>query len=256
MKKLAIVFFSTVILSSLLVQSLAFSGVDKEPEFQPSQDWSEHYVNLFKQAIKEKYSISEEILNQNLRIISVSAGKLTDGPSYELRTGLGNIHYLYQIDWAIYNGELGFDILDFSDEQILVQMKSRLFPVFAINSIISKDKASNLGLVHQDLRFPWYNDNNWIYVEGSQNVPSYGKLVFDVVKTVSSNDNKCLKETYNLENGEKLHSEEQACWMTAGIDKTPATRGFSQYSIIIGVILLLIILWFITKKLIVRRFNK
>src|SRR3989344_243596 len=236
------ILLAALLISSLIVQIQAFSGVDKEPDFAPSYDWSIHYVNLFKQAIKEKYDVSDDALNDRLKIIAVVDGKMVDGFAIDRREGLAKIHYLYQIDWAVYNGHLSFDTLEANDEQILQMMKDRIWPIFDIESVITKEKAENLGLAYQELTSPWYNDNTWIYVEGSQNKPSYAKLVFDVPKTISEKDNKCLIETYSLETGEKLLSEELACVVYGNLDNNQTTSSPNNSKVFfVGLIFLLLV---------------
>src|SRR3989344_8785505 len=98
------IYLSALIIMGLIAQASAFNGVDKDPDFTPSYDWSKHYIELFRQAVKEKYEINDSVLYDRLRTISISVGNMTDGPGYEIKIGLGQIHYLYQVDWAVYNG--------------------------------------------------------------------------------------------------------------------------------------------------------
>ena len=64
------------------------------PNFVPQEDWAIKYVELFKQAIKEKYNIDDETLDKNLMIVSVKKGTKSNAI----------IHYIYKINWALFNG--------------------------------------------------------------------------------------------------------------------------------------------------------
>src|SRR3989338_6506301 len=149
----------------------AIAGFDQDPNFVPKEEWSIKYIQLFKQAIEEKYNIDDETLNNNLIIISVTKGTKSDGFAIPFTIEkLGKIHYIYKIDWALYNGlGIKFDIQDDSgndliDQQILDNMKSNLFPIFTITNIISKEQAVNScspSAEFPSIEFPWYsNDNN------------------------------------------------------------------------------------------------
>ncbi len=235
------------------------------PNLEPLYDWSKSYVSLFKQAIKEKYNVSDETMDEKLRVISVVSGEEVDGPDIPFTSeNLGKIHYLYQIDWAVYNGHLKFKIKDstsneLNDQQILEDMKSDIPQIFIIEKIISKEKATDLGGVFPNLEWPFYSNDNNIEIESSYNKPSYNKLVFNIYKTLSSSENRCLKEVFSLETGERFYSEERACVINA-LGNTPRmpvavsspyTSWIIVATILLAIIISLVIL--IKKRKIARR---
>ncbi|MBS3056714.1 MAG: hypothetical protein J4473_04740 [Candidatus Aenigmarchaeota archaeon] len=223
----------------------AIAGFDQDPNFVPKEEWSIKYIQLFKQAIEEKYNIDDETLNNNLIIISVTKGTKSDGFAIPFTIEkLGKIHYIYKIDWALYNGlGIKFDIQDDSgndliDQQILDNMKSNLFPIFTITNIISKEQAVNScspSAEFPSIEFPWYSNDNNIRFDEHRN-----ELVFYCYKTISTEENKCLTETFSLETGEKLDSSEGACFVYSQGGKGSA-GGFSSIYIISIVVILVVI---------------
>ena len=202
----------------------------ESPNFSPSKDWSIKYIELFKQAIKEKYGIDDKTLNENLVIQSVVKGTQVDGAaSPSPRDEIGRIHYIYQIQWAYFNGygpnnSLSFIVkdgsgVDFTDEQILENIKKNLIPVFTIKSIISEKEAINKcssksGQLFPLLRAPFYAADNNILFDSSRN-----DLIFFCNKVVNASENKCLREVISLQTGEKFLSQEIACTVQAPTTK-------------------------------------
>lgn len=230
MKKYFLITFGILLSASYL--SVAAQGVHEEavplaisferPNFSPTKDWSLKYVNLFKQAIKEKYSIDDKTLNENFIIQSVVKGTQVDGvASASSREDIGNIHYIYKIQWAYFNGYgpqngLSFVIKDSSgndltDEQILENIKKNLIPVFTIKSIISEKDAINKcggqsGQLFPPLRAPFYASDNNILFDASRK-----DLIFFCSRVINAEENKCLREAFSLQTGEKFLSQEIAC---------------------------------------------
>ena len=235
------------IFAILLVSPFAYAidGFNQDPTFVAKDVWSIKYIQMFKQAIKEKYDLSDETLNGNLIVISVVKGTESDGFAIPFATEkYGRIHYVYKVGWALYN-DLGirFDVQDdsgaeLSDQQILDNMKTSLTPVFAINSIVSKDQARNScnpQAEFPDLESPWYSNDN--------NIRFYGAgtgLVFECHKTVNTEENKCITEVFSLETGEKLNRSEGACLVYSPDGKVPVS-GFSSTDIIYSITTILVI---------------
>lgn len=238
MKKYFLIVTGILLLASYL--SVAAQGASEEavpfatsfeaPNFSPTKDWSIKYVNLFKQTIKEKNGIDDKTLNENLIIQSVVKGTQVDGvASASSREDIGSIHYIYKIQWAYFNGYgpqngLSFVVKDSSgndltDEQILGNIKKNLIPVSAIKSIISEKDAINKcggqsGQLFPPLRAPFYASDNNILFDASRK-----DLIFFCSRVINAEENKCLREAFSLQTGEKFLSQETACTVQAATIK-------------------------------------
>lgn len=251
MKKYFLIIFGILLFASYL--SVAAQGASEEavplatsfeaPSFSPTKDWSIKYVNLFKQAIKEKYGIDDKTLSENLIIQSVVKGTQVDGvASASSREDIGSIHYIYKIQWTYFNGygpqnSLSFVIKDNSgndltDEQILENIKKNLIPVFTIKSIISEKDAINkcggqLGQLFPPLRAPFYASDNNILFDASRK-----DLIFFCNQVINAEENKCLREAFSLQTGEKFLSQEIACAIqtatTKPVEGTPSAGKISD----------------------------
>ena len=178
------------------------------PNFIPQEDWAIKYVELFKQAIKEKYNIGEGTLDKSLMIVSVKKGTKSNAI----------IHYIYRINWGLFNGYgdnngISFIVQDNSgneltDQQILENIKQSLIPIFTIKNIISKEQAidSCNQPVFPNLRQPFYTKNNNIIYDKSRN-----DLIYFCNKMSEEKGNKCSRDIISLTSGKILLSQEFDC---------------------------------------------
>lgn len=178
------------------------------PNFVPQEDWAIKYVKLFKQAIKEKYNIDDETLDKNLMIVSVEKGTKSNAV----------IHYIYKIDWALFNGYgdnngLSFIVQDnlgneLTNQQILENIKKSLIPIFTIKNIISNEQAINScnQPVFPNLRQPFYTQDNNIIYDKSRN-----DLIYFCYKISKEKGNKCSRDIMSLTSGNTLLSQEFDC---------------------------------------------
>ncbi len=212
------------ILDKVLEKETALEVIPfQPPNFIPSKDWSIKYVALLKQAIKEKYGVDDNTLNENLYTVSVVKGTEADGsaiPHLREDNPIVRIRFIYKIDWVYFNRSGGgsFSIKDssgndLSDQQLLENIKSGLEPIFTIKNIISEKEATAKCPDSRNPLFPrptgpWYNDNTNVMFN-----PQTSDLIFECNKEISVKENKCLFQSFSLITGAKLSSSEGACFV-------------------------------------------
>lgn len=201
--------------------------VFKAPSFSPSKEWSNEYVALFRQAIKEKYGVEEEVLSNNLFIIGVANGQDTDGAIISPpQKGGAVISYIYRIQWAYFSGSESRAAVRFlvedtagaplNNKEIIENIKQNLSPIFSIKNIISEKEAEkkcgtlNAQKLSTLLKPPFYNNGeNNINFDSSRN-----DLFFECRETVNYRENQCSQTIFSLATGSELFSRETACYTT------------------------------------------
>ncbi len=262
MKKfhIAVLIALFIVLNSNAIYASHIPGVDKDPDYAFREDWSPKYIDLFKQAINQKYGIDNTLLENNLIVTGVTKGSKLDGFLIpQLNESIGGISFIYIIEWLPYHGVVEFDVADESgndltDQQILDSMKEVITPVFK-SKIIPKQQAT--GSCSPAVEFPllqspgYSNDNNARFVKTVVNETiTVEDLLFNCYKTVNEQENRCSTEVFSLSTGDKLTSFEGACVVYAAGEKGIVDFGGLQSSLIpliAGFVLVAILLMVIIK---------